>query len=118
MSRESPHEKVPSPLWRRCPPGKFEDLTRKLQRRRQRRQFLRAAGAVAVAAVGGGITFWLAKPTVREPGLEDISCGEVRQLAGAYARGELPPTTRERVRQHLAGCPQCSALFRSMGIQG
>lgn len=124
MNREFNDEQLPPPLGMPCPPGTFQSLAEKLRKRRRRRVFLwntlAAAGTVVVA--GEGLMLWLA---LREPGQQSpaeyhyggIACSEVQKLAGAYAKGELVAPVQEKVRQHVAQCPRCGQLFRSMGMK-
>jgi predicted anti-sigma-YlaC factor YlaD len=124
MAREFNAEQHPQLGAPPCPPGTFQSLAEKLRKRRRRRLFLRNAVAVVstAAVAGGGLSLWLG---LKGAGQQDsgeyhfggLACSEVQKLAGAYAKGELAPPMREQVRQHVAQCPRCQQMFRSMGMK-
>ena len=124
MAREFNADQHPQPRRTPCPPGAFQSLAEKLRKRRQRRLFLRNALAVASTAVvaGGGLSLWLELRGSGQQGPGEyqfggLACSEVQKLAGDYAKGKLAPPMRERVRQHVAQCPRCRQMFRSMGME-
>jgi anti-sigma factor RsiW len=124
MAREFNAEQRPQPRRTPCPPGTFQGLAEKLRKRRRRRVFLRNAAAVAGTAVvaGGGFSLWLGLRGSGQQGPTEyhfggLACSEVQKLADAYAKGELSPPMRDRVRQHVAQCPRCQQMFRSMGMK-
>jgi hypothetical protein len=124
MAREFSADQHPQPRRTPCPPGTFQSLAEKLRKRRQRRLFLRNAVAIASTAVvaGGGLSLWLGLRGSGHQGPAEyhyggLACSEVQKLAGAYAKGELAPPIREKVRQHVAQCPRCGQMFRSMGMK-
>lgn len=43
-----------------------------------------------------------------------MTCGDVRDSLGAYALGALEPAEAAAVRDHLAGCPECSAAHAEL----
>src|SRR5262245_4699006 len=105
MAREFNAEQHPQPQGTPCPPGTFQSLAEKLRKRRRRRGFLRNAVAVASSAVaaGGGLSLWLGlrrtgQQSPTEYRFGGLACSEVQKLAGGYAKGELAPATREKVR--------------------
>ena len=101
--------------WSRCPRGEFERLGRKLRTRRQRRVFLRTAGACVVAATGGGMAWWLRASVDMSFG--GIACSDVHRLKDAYAKNELEESVREQVRQHIVQCPRCGPWAKSIGLK-
>jgi hypothetical protein len=124
MAWEFNAEESPQPRRIPCPPGMFQSLAEKLRKRRRRRVFLRNAVAVAGTAVvaGGGISLWLGLKGSGQHGPTEyhfggLACSEVQKLADAYAKGQLSPPMRDRVRQHVAQCPRCQQMFRSMGMK-
>jgi anti-sigma factor RsiW len=42
-----------------------------------------------------------------------ITCREVVELLGDFVSDELPPQQRERLEQHLHGCPPCVLYLES-----
>jgi len=117
MTQEAGGNKSRSSAWRRCPPGEFERLAERLRTRRQRRHFLRTAGAVAASiAAGGGLLLWnSSRPSgMTPPG--GLTCDEVQQFVAAYAAGKLDEPTRQRVREHVSKCPRCGPRFQAMGL--
>lgn len=126
MAHQPDGERVPPPQWAPCPAGEFQRLSARLGKRRQRRAFLKGMAVVTTAALtGGGLWLWLRSGTSDEPAKLDepaeflyagISCTEVRGLAHAYAMGKLDERRREQVRRHVAQCPRCGPIFKSMGI--
>jgi hypothetical protein len=111
----SPSDDRKPAAWNRCPPGEFNRLGQRLRRRRQRRLLLHAASTAAVAAlVGGSGWLWFGLRSPAETNFGGIRCGEVQPLAKAYLQGQLSPAVRERIRQHIAQCPQCGPAFKAM----
>jgi len=48
-----------------------------------------------------------------------LNCWTARSRVGDYLEGELAPTERQRLEQHLAGCPTCPALYAGIvGVTG
>lgn len=108
--------------WVRCPPGEFQRLAQKLNRRRQRRYFLCGVGAAtagaAVALAAGGV-LWLgrqprdARPP---PPAAVLSCAQVKAYAVAYGKKELSDGVIEQIRRHLASCTPCREYYRGLGL--
>ncbi len=121
MSDPLHNKKSPDPDWTACPPGEIARLAGRLRRRSRRRLFLRA-GAIAAAAGVAAAGVWVLrlgfdpKPEP-EPNFGGITCTEARKLAEAYVKNELPPASRERVRQHISQCPHCAPYFRLLGAK-
>ena len=44
------------------------------------------------------------------------TCTEIRDLFGAVLDHEASQTEAERVRVHVAGCPECAELFEAMAM--
>ena len=42
-----------------------------------------------------------------------VDCNVVKAKVYPYADGELPPTIREAMEEHLVGCPSCRRLVES-----
>ena len=101
--------------WERCPPGDLARLLKKLRHRRQRRIFLQTAAATLVVATGGA-SLWFALGPSGDPRPGGLACEEVEKLTPAYAKGQLDPATREKVRRHVAVCPRCGPMFKAMGL--
>jgi anti-sigma factor (TIGR02949 family) len=40
-------------------------------------------------------------------------CGSVVKLLADYLERQLPPSLREELERHMAGCPRCVAQLRS-----
>jgi anti-sigma factor RsiW len=47
-------------------------------------------------------------------GLPELSCRQLVELITDYLEGALPPSDRERVDRHLAGCDGCTAYLEQM----
>ncbi|MDQ4051543.1 MAG: anti-sigma factor [Actinomycetota bacterium] len=45
---------------------------------------------------------------------EDTTCAEVVELVSDYLDGNLPEQEAQRVADHLAGCPGCTAYFEQV----
>jgi len=45
---------------------------------------------------------------------DDSTCAEVVELVSDYLDGNLPEPEAERVADHLAGCPGCTAYFEQV----
>ena len=45
---------------------------------------------------------------------DDSTCAEVVELVSDYLDGNLPEPEAERVADHLAGCPGCTAYFEQL----
>ncbi len=45
---------------------------------------------------------------------EDTTCAEVVELVSDYLDGALPEPEAQRVADHLAGCPGCTAYFEQV----
>jgi hypothetical protein len=107
--------------WAPCPKGTLSALSGKLKGRSRRRRFLKAAGVLSLAVVGGGAAAGLGLFFWKKPndGMQDfnfggISCAEVRQQAQAFAMGQVQEPLLGRIRAHVALCPRCGALIRNM----
>ncbi len=101
----------PSEGWEACPPGEFGRLGQRLQARRRRRSFLRAASLATAASAFGGAVAWLGLSASGPADVRDITCAEVQQAAQPYLKGQLDPALRECIRQHIAHCPLCGPRF-------
>ena len=44
-----------------------------------------------------------------------MNCEDTAERLSAYLDGELEPQAAARLREHLAGCPQCGARLRDLG---
>jgi anti-sigma factor RsiW len=45
---------------------------------------------------------------------DDSTCAEVVELVSDYLDGNLPEPEAQRVADHLAGCPGCTAYFEQV----
>jgi anti-sigma factor (TIGR02949 family) len=45
---------------------------------------------------------------------DDATCAEVVELVSDYLDGTLPEEEAQRVADHLAGCPGCTAYFEQV----
>ncbi len=45
---------------------------------------------------------------------DDATCAEVVELVSDYLDGALPEPEAQRVADHLAGCPGCTAYFEQV----
>jgi anti-sigma factor (TIGR02949 family) len=45
---------------------------------------------------------------------DDATCAEVVELVSDYLDGALPEPEAQRVSDHLAGCPGCTAYFEQV----
>jgi anti-sigma factor (TIGR02949 family) len=45
---------------------------------------------------------------------DDATCAEVVELVNDYLDGALPEPEAQRVADHLAGCPGCTAYFEQV----
>jgi anti-sigma factor (TIGR02949 family) len=45
---------------------------------------------------------------------DDTTCAEVVELVSDYLDGALPEPEAQRVADHLAGCPGCTAYFEQV----
>ena len=97
--------------WEPCPQGKFRSLSKRLVRKRTRRQFLRSAATVGVVAVGGLALWGFLLPS-------ELSCHEVQQNAQAYKDRTLSPDMLARINKHLAKCPECRSYYHIDGSSG
>jgi hypothetical protein len=116
MSRQPHFEKAPGPEWSPCPPGELARLGQRLQARRQRRLFLCGVAATTLVTTGGGLFAWLGFRAAHDLSFADLTCTQVHELAGAYARGELSASQRRQVRQHLVQCPRCGPWAKNNGL--
>ncbi len=51
--------------------------------------------------------------TAHDP-TDDTTCAEVVELVSDYLDGALPEPEAQRVADHLAGCPGCTAYFEQV----
>lgn len=108
MARQPKH---PEPEWAPCPSGRLALLSQQIHKRRQRRRFLQTTPALT-GTVATGAGAWLGWAMMRRDGL---TCVQVQRLATEYRQGKLDEAIQEQVRQHLARCPKCDAMYRTMG---
>ncbi|HWH52478.1 MAG TPA: zf-HC2 domain-containing protein [Gemmatimonadaceae bacterium] len=45
---------------------------------------------------------------------QEMTCKELVELVTDYLEGALPPATRARFDEHLAGCPFCTTYLEQM----
>ncbi|PQO33969.1 zf-HC2 domain-containing protein [Blastopirellula marina] len=97
--------------WSPCPPGELSNLQQSLQndaKLRARRNFVLAAGAVALAG-GGLVTFTQLSSDVSA---ENITCREALELKSEYQAGTLKlASKRKLIEAHLAHCRRCRIAY-------
>lgn len=100
-------------LWIPCAPG---SLTQYALRRRQRRRRLaaaRAVGAVATVLLALAVG-WELLHKQKEDNIGGIACHDVERLIPQYLRGGLSSEERDKIRRHLAECPDCGEMLRRL----
>jgi hypothetical protein len=105
----------PAVNWNPCPPGELKQLTKRLHKRRQRRNFLRTGSIVGVGLAACG-AIGVAGVLLYEPSHAGITCARVVALADAYGQGTVDPAEAEKIRNHLPLCPNCRRLYQSRNL--
>jgi len=105
--------------WEACPPGTLQAYARTAKAKRQRRNVVRATGAVAAIVCMIGLTLWSVGRFSGEHQyyFGGIACRDVRSNLEAFASGTLPEEMADRIETHLAECPACQELMRQMKQQ-
>ena len=123
MASKKRDNKGQEPEWDSCPAGTLSALSGKLKGRNQRRRFLKFAGALSLAVLGGGVAVGLGLYFRRMPhdAVQDfnfggITCTEVDQQAQAFALGQVQEPLLGKMRIHIAQCPKCGPLMRNMAM--
>lgn len=102
--------------WIPCPPGELTKFASH-ERVRQRRQFLVRAGSACgavVTAVGLGWFGYRRFAAPMDPIYAGIACSRVRELGPKFMMGQLDEALTKQIKNHLALCEACRALFESM----
>lgn len=109
----STQDKADDAGWEACPGGEISSMVIRVARRRRLMTATRCS-AVAVLLLGG-LGLWQLLPAgfdqASRPDGEhqfgSICCSDVMNYAAAFQKGELDAEKTDRIRQHLAECPQC-----------
>lgn len=107
---------LPEDAWSDCGPGELQRVAAHLRGRR-RREFLRQAGRVAAGAAvlgAGGVLATRVGTGTSTPDqpYEGIACAEVMRLMPRYRTQPLNAEVAEKIRIHLAHCPECGKMDR------
>lgn len=98
-------------VWSPCTPGTLKEFRRSALSRRRWRNLTVTSSAVALVICVAALAVWTGP---REYYYGGIACRDVRANIGAYAGGDLPDETIEKIRTHLRQCPNCSELMKKM----
>ncbi|MCA9103278.1 MAG: zf-HC2 domain-containing protein [Planctomycetales bacterium] len=100
--------------WAPCRDGELRRMIAHNRTARLNRALARgvSTGAVVLVLLGGWVIFDRGVKTSREPG--GIDCAAVRDNFAAYTSDKVTPEMRQRINEHLEGCPKCKAAYEEM----
>ena len=112
MIRQENHD---SAEWKPLAPGSLTTFAKRARSKRRRKQFTRAA--VAVAALVALIVLGpqrLQPPQQAQPSFGGVTCNEVVSHVESFMAKDLDPKRMAAIEVHLTHCPTCRQRIESM----
>ncbi|MFV2065445.1 MAG: zf-HC2 domain-containing protein [Pirellulales bacterium] len=113
----NPQPTPPDGEWGPCPTGELGRMVGRIRAKRRTTQVRRIGGTVAALAlfsvvlVGGRSILRNSTGEIRYGGL---ACSEVAPKLKDFHEGKLPAPLADKIRIHLAECPDCGAKYKKM----
>ena len=107
---------TPDEDWKPCPPGTIDAIAKDQQRADDQQQITRRVVVSLVAVAGSSIAYALLQK--QPPAANQLSCADVKSMAGDYIMGQLTPNQSAAVDAHLAHCKRCEAMLDNLRESG